>query len=158
VITSAGFYAFAPIWRNLLCRGWTERTVGKGADFLLTQGRCYETAVSVAQRKSWTLAEFLAWEERQELRYEFDGVRPVAMVGGTLNHNRIAGNLYRALAERLAGQRCQAFIEGVKIEVAGRIRYPDVVVSCTPALGNVTIFPEPVVVFEVFSPSTRRSE
>ena len=31
-----------------------------------------------------TLAAFLAWEERQELRYEFDGVEPVAMAGGSL--------------------------------------------------------------------------
>jgi len=29
-----------------------------------------------------TLAEFLEWEERQPLRYEFDGVGPVAMTGG----------------------------------------------------------------------------
>jgi Uma2 family endonuclease len=28
-----------------------------------------------------TLAEFLAWEERQEVRYEFDGFAPVAMTG-----------------------------------------------------------------------------
>jgi hypothetical protein len=28
------------------------------------------------------LQEFLVWEERQELRYEFDGFQPVAMAGG----------------------------------------------------------------------------
>jgi hypothetical protein len=26
-----------------------------------------------------TVQEFLAWEERQELRWEFDGLEPVAM-------------------------------------------------------------------------------
>ena len=36
-----------------------------------------------------TLAEFLAWEERQELPYEFDGLPPVAMTGGTVAHDRI---------------------------------------------------------------------
>jgi hypothetical protein len=40
-----------------------------------------------------TLAEFLEWEERQPLRYEFDGVGPVAMTGGTYGHSGIQGNL-----------------------------------------------------------------
>lgn len=39
--------------------------------------------MNVALRKPMALPEFLAWEERQELRYEFDGVQPVAMTGGT---------------------------------------------------------------------------
>ncbi len=30
--------------------------------------------MNLALRKPMTLAEFLAWEERQELRYECDGV------------------------------------------------------------------------------------
>jgi len=30
-----------------------------------------------------SLAEFLAWEERQERRYEFDGFQPLTMTGGT---------------------------------------------------------------------------
>ena len=40
-----------------------------------------------------TLAGFLGWEERQPLRYEFDGVGPVAMTGGTYGHSTIQGNL-----------------------------------------------------------------
>jgi hypothetical protein len=50
-----------------------------------------------------TLAEFLAWEERQELRYEFGGLQPVAMTGGTSGHDRITFNLRKALDVRLAG-------------------------------------------------------
>jgi hypothetical protein len=33
-----------------------------------------------------TLAEFLAWEESQEFRWEFDGFEPVAMTGGIFRH------------------------------------------------------------------------
>jgi len=40
-----------------------------------------------------TLAEFLEWEERQPMRYEFDGVGPVAMSGGTAGHAAIQRNL-----------------------------------------------------------------
>ena len=45
-----------------------------------------------------------------------------------------------------------------KIEVQGRIRYPDAHVSCTPVSPNATIVPEPVVVFEVLSPGTSRTD
>jgi hypothetical protein len=48
-----------------------------------------------------TLAEFLAWEERQELRYEFNGQAPVAMTGGTAAHDRITFNLRKVLDARL---------------------------------------------------------
>lgn len=48
--------------------------------------------MNVALRNPMTLAEFLEWEERQELRYEFDGVGPVAMIGGTFAHAAIQRN------------------------------------------------------------------
>ena len=38
-------------------------------------------AMNLAVPKPMSLTQFLAWEERQELRYEFDGTRPIAMVG-----------------------------------------------------------------------------
>jgi Uma2 family endonuclease len=44
----------------------------------------------------------------------------------------------------------------MKIEVAGRIRYPDAVVSRTPGPRGLTVMKDPVVVFEVLSPSTSR--
>jgi hypothetical protein len=58
--------------------------------------------MSAALHKPMTLAEFLAWEERQELRYEFDGFPPVAMTGGTLAHDQITFDFRMALAARLA--------------------------------------------------------
>ena len=39
--------------------------------------RATMAAMNLAVRKPMSLAEFLEWEERQELRYEFDGVEPV---------------------------------------------------------------------------------
>ena len=43
--------------------------------------RATMAAMNLAMRKPMSLAEFLEWEERQELRYEFDGVEPSAMTG-----------------------------------------------------------------------------
>ena len=110
--------------------------------------------MTVALRRPMTLDEFLAWERGQELRYEFDGVRPVAMNGGTLAHSIIATNLVRALQDRLRGKPCRAFRGDVKVVVAGRVRYPDAIVTCSPVDTSSDIVPEPVVVFEVLSRST----
>jgi Uma2 family endonuclease len=103
-----------------------------------------------------TLAEFLAWEERQALRWEFDGFQPVAMTGGTAAHEMIVGNLWSALKQRLGGKPCQAFGSNLKIQVMGRIRYPDAFVVCSPVAPRQTVITDPVVVFEVLSEGTSR--
>ena len=105
-----------------------------------------------------TVEEFLAWEREQELRYEFDGREAIPMVGGTLQHNRITRNLTRMIEDRLRGAACQAFSSDVKVLVMGRVRYPDVVVTCSPLAWASDIAPEPVAVFEVLSPSTARTD
>lgn len=114
--------------------------------------------MNVALRKPMSLAEFLAWEERQELRYEFDGFRPIAMTGGTVAHDQLTYNLRRALDARLAGKPCRPFGPNVKIVAAGKVRYPDVLVTCSPVSGNATIVDDPVVVFEVISHDNQRTD
>ena len=109
-------------------------------------------------RRPMSLDEFLAWERQQDKKYEFDGVGPVAMTGGTLGHRRIAYSLTVALNAALAAGTCEALDGDVKIIVADRVRYPDVVVTCTPAADREDIVPEPIVVVEVTSPSTARTD
>lgn len=49
-----------------------------------------------------TVEEFLAWERRQELRCEFDGVQIIAMTGGTnvmLEQARIAATVFARAGE-----------------------------------------------------------
>lgn len=110
--------------------------------------------MSVAMPKPMTLEEFLAWEEGQELRWEFDGFAPVAMTGGTVEQGLIQANLISALHARLRGGPCRALGSHVKIAVAGSIRYPDALVICAPTPRGATVITDPVVVFEVLSPST----
>jgi len=101
------------------------------------------------------LAEFLEWEERQPLRYEFDGVGPVAMTGGTAGHADIQANLAAALRTRLRGNPCRFYGSDLKFQVAeGHVRYPDGMVVCSPVDRTATVVYDPVVVFEVLSPST----
>jgi Uma2 family endonuclease len=89
--------------------------------------------MNVAIRKPMTLAEFLAWEDRQELRYEFDGSRVIAMANGTVAHAAIKSNLAVALHPRLRGKPCQLFGSALKFLTAERtIRYPDGMIVCAP--------------------------
>ena len=46
----------------------------------------------------------------------------------------------------------------MKIEVLGRIRYPEAFVYCSPVPPGTTVIREPVVVFEVLSASTSRTD
>jgi Uma2 family endonuclease len=110
--------------------------------------------MSVALRKPMSREAFLAWEERQELRWEFDGVAPVAMTGGTVEQGLIQANLIRSLGNRLRGGPCRVLGSHVKILVAGSVRYPDALVVCAPTPRGATVITDPVIVFEVLSPST----
>jgi Uma2 family endonuclease len=112
--------------------------------------------MNVALRQRISLAEFLAWEERQELRYKFDGFQPYAMVGGTAAHSAVQRNLVAALASRLRGKPCLPFGCQLKIEVAGSIRYPDAFVVCKPVAPKARVVSDPVVIFEVLSERTAR--
>ena len=110
--------------------------------------------MGVALKEPMTLEAFLDWENRQGLKYEFDGFQPVAMVGVTTAHAAIQRNLLGLLFSRLRGHRCQAFGSDLKIQVAGRIRHPDGFIVCSPVAPNATVIDDPVVVFEILSPGT----
>jgi Uma2 family endonuclease len=112
--------------------------------------------MNVALRNRMSLADFLDWEERQELRYEFDGFQAYAMVGGTAAHSTIQRNLLTALTIRLRGKPCQAHGSELKIAAAGSIRYPDAFVVCTPVAPKAQVVADPVVIFEVLSETTAR--
>lgn len=114
--------------------------------------------MSQLQQKSMTPAEFLAWEAKQELKWEFDGFQPVAMTGVTDAHAAIQGNLITALNIRLRGRRCYPRGPEVKVEIGPKYRYPDAFVSCTRVAPNATIAAEPVVIFEILSESTAKTD
>jgi Uma2 family endonuclease len=114
--------------------------------------------MSAILRNPMTLAEFLRWEERQELRYEFDGSAPVAMTGGTIAHDQIIFDLRTALTARLADKPCRAVGPNVKIIADGRARYTDAIIVCNPVSPAATIATDPVVVFEVLSEGSSQTD
>jgi Uma2 family endonuclease len=123
------------------------------------RNRAKLSPMTLTAQKPMTLAEFLAWEERQELRYEFDGVEPVAMTGGTAGHATVQRNLAIALGGRLRGKSCKFYGSDLKIQVAeNRIRYPDGMVVCSHVDRSAKVVLDPVVIFEVLSPSTAAAD
>jgi Uma2 family endonuclease len=110
--------------------------------------------MSAALKPPMSLEAFLDWESRQESKYEFDGFQPVGMTGVTAEHSSIQRNLLGLLFNRLRGHRCQVHGSDLKIQVAGRIRYPDAFIVCSSIPAGATVIHDPVVVFEILSSGT----
>jgi Uma2 family endonuclease len=115
-------------------------------------------AMNAPMRPPMTLESFLAWEDRQPLRHEFDGVRAIAMTGGTAAHALIQTNLAIAMGGRLRGKPCRFIGNDLKISVVGRVRYPDGFVYCGPFQPDTEVIEDPVVLFEVLSDSTSSTD
>jgi Uma2 family endonuclease len=105
-----------------------------------------------ASIKPLTVDEFLAWERAQPLRYEFDGIQPLAMTSGSRQHSRAQTQLVIALGNRVRPP-CEVHGSELKVVTATRVRYPDAAILRGDS-GPDSDMIEPVVVFEVLSPST----
>jgi Uma2 family endonuclease len=114
--------------------------------------------MNVALRQPMSLDAFLAWEEAQEFKHEFDGIAPIAMTGVTNTHAFIQRNLTIKVGGPLLGKRCQFAGTDLKVRVGGSIRYPDGLVVCTPQPPGGTIAQDPVVIFEILSKSTSHTD
>lgn len=75
---------------------------------------------------------YLDWEEQQPVKHEYLDGEAYPMTGGTLPHNDIALNLYRALYPHLRTKGYRVNVSDVKVQVsnAGPYFYPDLAVSC----------------------------
>ncbi len=106
-----------------------------------------------------TRDQFLEWVQAQEGRHEFDGFQPVAMTGGTVNHSRCFRNIHVALRSRLRNTGCEALGPDVGLATVGNaVRYPDALVTCAKFPGTALLVPGVVVVFEVLSPTSGRTD
>jgi Uma2 family endonuclease len=110
-----------------------------------------------ARTQAMSATEFLAWEAAQSLRHEFVGGEVFAMAGAEDRHVTVAGNLYMALRQHLAGTPCRTFMSDMKLRVAAANSYfyPDVMVTCSAAdHSSALVKDEPKLLVEVLSPST----
>lgn len=112
---------------------------------------------SAAAHMEMTMDEFLEWELRQSLRWEFNGYAPQGMVGGTSRHNRIVSALGSALRDALRG-RCIVYAETMKLRLGHSWRYPDIMVVCSPVADDAVFVSDPSVVIEVLSSGSARND
>lgn len=109
------------------------------------------------QPQKMTVEEYLEWELQQDVRYEYVNGEVFAMTGGTIPHNDIALNFYRALYPHLRSRGCRVNVADVKVQVSSKspYYYPDVIVSCDPIDLNARKFIQsPKLIAEVLSPGT----
>ena len=110
--------------------------------------------MSEAKPHRWTLPEFLAWEERQEAKYELVNGQPRLKNGVTQGHTRICANVVATLLGKLRGSPCSPGGSDLRVVTGnGNSRYPDVVVDCGPFQRESREASDPVVILEVLSRS-----
>ncbi len=107
-----------------------------------------------------TEEQYLAIERAAEFKSEFlDGVM-YAMSGGSPRHADLHGNIYAALHAMLRGSQCKPYNSDLRVRVSSRMyAYPDVSVVCGKlqlADEQKDILLNPIVIFEVLSPSTEQ--
>jgi Uma2 family endonuclease len=109
-----------------------------------------------------SVEEYLAGELVSEVKHEYLGGRVHAMAGGTTRHSAVATNVTTALGGALRGKRCRPFNNDLKvrIELPGQTRfyYPDAMIVCELRQDSETWQDRPVVIVEVLSESTRRTD
>lgn len=107
-----------------------------------------------------TLDEFLDWERHQHVRYEWDGVQPVARIGGNFAHTEIASRLAHALRAALRDGAFTVVRADLKAltERGSRARYPDLVVTCATIRPGDSAVPEPLLIVEVLSETTEGAD
>ena len=106
--------------------------------------------------------EYLDGENHSERKHEYiDGVI-YAMVGTSNAHNLVATNVTGLLHSQLRGKNCLVFNADAKVRVqlpsGTRFYYPDASVVCQPNRPEDTFNDAPVVIIEVLSESTRRTD
>ncbi|MCJ8272653.1 MAG: Uma2 family endonuclease [Psychrosphaera sp.] len=82
-----------------------------------------------------------------------------AMAGAKMNHERIAGNVYRKFGDHLENSPCEPFGSDMQVHTpSGSYRYPDCMVVCDSQSDNDTFTETPVILVEVISHSTRKTD
>ncbi|MCE7872235.1 Uma2 family endonuclease [bacterium CPR1] len=115
--------------------------------------------LSHRERRRFTPEEYLQLEETSTCRNEYIGGEIFSMTGGSLDHNRLVGNLFAALKQALRGGPCEVFSSDVRllVERFTLFTYPDLVVVCGPPrlmADRPDTLTDARVIVEVLSPST----
>ena len=115
--------------------------------------------MAIQTRRTMTVAEYLEWEERQEIKHEFIDGEIIEMSGGTGNHSKIMVNINAAIFNQIDLSNCVVHSSEMRIRVSdNRYVYPDLSALCGEEAyedeSEVTLL-NPMLVVEVTSPSSQ---
>lgn len=109
-----------------------------------------------------SVADYLSGESEACHRHEYVEGVVYAMVGGTNIQNTIATNAIVSLGSQLRARPCRVFNSDTKVRIRStrgvRFYYPDAMVVCEFNAPTDTFQDSPVVIVEVLSRSTRRTD
>jgi len=109
-----------------------------------------------------SIEDYLEGELVAETKHEYLGGEVHGMAGATNRHNKVAGNVFVSFSTGLRGKPCRPFNSDtkVRIEMDGQTRfyYPDAMVVCRENPDEEQWQDLPVVIVEVLSDSTRRTD
>ncbi len=120
--------------------------------------------MSVIINRECSIEDYIAFELREEAKYEyFDGV-VVERSPHTMLHVRLMMNVFRSLSNKLDRKEYEVFLSGLRIKIPAAFpyRYPDVsVVRGEVVVENLLgqeMLVNPLVIVELASPTTKGSE
>ena len=117
---------------------------------------------AVRKTQPISIEDYLAGELVSDLKHEYLGGAAYAMAGANNAHNLIASNVLGLMGSQLRGRQCRAFNSATKIRISmatqTRFYYPDALVVCRPNLPTESFQDAPIVVVEVLSKGTRRTD
>ena len=119
--------------------------------------------VALRKEQHYTYADYLQWPE--DVRYELiDGVPYMMAPAPLIEHQDIAGEIFRQLANQLIGKPCRPYIAPVDVRLPRQneadaaidtVVQPDVLVVCDPSrIDRRGVRGAPDWLVEVLSPST----
>lgn len=114
------------------------------------------------KHKEMTADEFFLWCKDQEERYELVDGFPVplrGMAGASTAHDLIVVNIIGHLFQQLRGSNCRPTTPDTAVRTSiNRFRRPDVTIECAPPDAKSYEARNPIAVFEVLSPGSRKND
>ena len=116
--------------------------------------------MSAVPKTRMTVDDYLSWAEGRQGRYELIDGAVYAMSPERAIHAEVKAAIWATLAARIRqrGLSCYALPDGMTVRIDAATAYePDALVYCGDKLPPAALeVPEPVIVVEVLSTSTRR--
>jgi Uma2 family endonuclease len=113
-----------------------------------------------AKKQPLSVEEFLAMEEKSDVKHEYYKGEIFAFAGASINHNQVIFNFSALLHKALKNSKCRGFSNDLRVRVQEKdfFTYPDILVICgKPEFFNnrTDTVTNPVLIIEVLSDSTK---